>query len=725
MPVEANAKIVIKGGPESLKVLQGIKRESNEAAREMKKALQEQEKAQRAAAKAAEAAANAQKRAARDAARAQERAARDTSRVQQKAASDASRAQQKAQADAVRAAQKAQREIERTAQREADRWQKLAEKSRDIRIRAQEAATRSAAREAAKQVDLAKKTAEAEAKAKRDAWRKAGGLVTAGAAGLLAGAAVASRTARGIAGVKDVRERITSANEFRERLVLTTGAAGMSAQEREAVQGQVLAASTSTGKDIGELMGVLETGQAQFNNLKFFADNLQEIAKISKVAGADSGEFAKALGFIQQAFGLTGDEAMEAAYLMKAAADKGAVEAKDFARDFAASAGIFSMNTGQKGIAGVRQFLGTSQGVATGGFGSAESSTRLERFITDLNDVDVQKGLAKIGVKNIVDKSTGKIDVANVVEQLSTNAKFQKASVRQGIFKDVRGQQAIEALVAARGRVKKGVAGAVDLESISRVDAAAGRDAVTTGMKSLEGEGFFQMQQEAARMQAETVKRLKDHNEHIMMVVKASDRLEDAFGRLYLWADSIAAIGVAGALTNLVTGGGVRGLLGGGGGAGGGGGGGGVGVPTVVSAGGKGAGRLSRLAGKGLRLAGWVGLATTAYELGEMGITAGDQYVKDKTGKGVSERLFGHQSGPERDAYLTRQLLESGGGIRPASKTGTAGAEQPASQAAPGSGIIGAIGAMNRDVVRELRDMNTGLRVTSQKPPPGAPRGPR
>lgn len=682
MPIEANAKIVIKGASEALKVLSGIKRSTTEASREAKKAAQEQERAQKAATKAAEAAA-----------KAQQKAARDTARQQQKSATDASRAQQKAVEEAARAAKKAHAEIEKAAQREADRWQRLARES-----------SRVAQQEAARRVELAKKTAEAEAKARRDGLRRAGGLVGAGTAAVLAGAATAASTARGIAGVKDVRERITSANEFRERLVLTTSQAGMSAQQRETVQGQVLSASTATGKDIGELMGVLETGQAQFNNLQFFADHLKEIATMAKTAGADTGEFATALGFVQQAFGLSGKEAMEAAYLMKASADKGSVELKDFARDFAASAGIFAMNTQQKGIAGVRQFLGTAQGVATGGFGSAESATRLERFITDLNDVDVQKGLRGIGIKNVIDKKTGKVDVANLVDQLSTNKRFQKASTRQAIFKDVRGQQAVEALMAARGRVQAGKTGAVDLASIAAVDAQAGRTAVADTMQSMQGEGFFKMQQEAARMQEDTVRNLESYNSQVLYAAEAADRLESAFGSLALWANAITTAGVVGAGANV--------------------------LGKVANAGGSG-GKLAKalpsVAGAGTAIAGGAGslLATGATAVGaaSAGAIAGaigiGAAVGGGLGYGANQLTSAVRSDDKTLSYLLADAL-----FEAVNKTDA--------RFKAGSTITN----MNEDGTKrlvtimqennkKLESIDQGLRLTNTKSPPSAPREPR
>lgn len=699
MPIEAKAQIVVKGGAESLKVLQGIKRSTSDVAREAKKAAQESERWQRLALKSADArrvadekAARATVKAAESAARAQQKAARDTQRTQEKASQSAAKAAEKAQRDAVRAAEKAQKEMDRLAQREADRWRRLAAQS-----------ARHAEREAAKRTADAEKTAKTEADSRRSALRKAGGLLGAATAGVLAGGTVAAGTARGISGVKDIRERITTANEFRERLLLTTSQAGMSAPEREQVQSQVLATSMSTGKDIGELMGVLQTGQAQFNNLRFFAEHLQEIATIAKAGDADTGEFATALGFVQQAFGLTGEEAMEAAYLMKASADKGSVEMKNFASNFAPSAGIFAMNTGQKGLAGVRQFLGTSQGVATGGFGPAESATRMERFITDLNDVDVQKGLRGIGVKNVVDKQTGKIDVAGVIDQLAGNKKFQKASTRQQIFKDVRGQQAVEALLAARSRVQAGVDGAVDLRSIAGVDAAAGRTAVADTMQAMQGEGFFQMQQEAARMQADTVTNLKTYNDQILVVTQAADKLEQSFGALSLWANSIAAAGLASAGASML--GGVASAGSGGKLA--------KAIPSVANAGAAVSGGAAALLAKGSMAVGAVGTGT-AVGVGAAGLALGGAL-----GYGANQLTSALRSDDKTLSDLLAEAMfeafnkndarfEKGSRIENMNENGT-------------KRLVTVMEANNR----KLESIDQGLRAQSSKPVPSAPRDPR
>lgn len=685
MPIEAKAQIVIKGGSESLKTLQGVKRGMSEAAREAQKANKAQEAAIKAQTRATEAAARAQQKAARDTAKAHEKSSRD----------------------AARAADKAQRDIERAAQKEADRWRELAQKSRDVRIRAMEAATRAAQREAAKQIEIAKKTAAAEAQARKDAWRRAGGLLTAGTAGLLAGAATAAGTARGIAGVKDVRERITSANEFRERLVLATGAAGMTAPQREAVQGQVLAASQTTGKDIGELMGVLETGQAQFNNLKFFADNLREIATISKAAGADTGELAKALGYVQKAFGLSGEEAMEAAYLMKASADKGSVELKDFAAHFASAAGIFASNTGQTGMAGVRQFLGASQAVGTGGFDPSESATRMTQAISFLNRVSAQKELkskAGVDMSTVIGKD-GKIDVGRVLDALAGSKKFMSsAGVRQEIFSDVQAREGIMAMLTARQHVLEGRTGAIDFNSIAGVNAAEGKGAVAATMKSMEGEGFFKMQQEAARMQADTVANLEKYNADILMVAQTTNRLEEAFGRLSLWANSIAAVGVVGGVVNTI---GKLANAGGGGGALA------KALPSVANAGTAVASGAGGLLAAGSTA---VGAATAGAIAGTVGAGLA---IGGAVGYGINEITSAVRADEKSASDLLADLIfeavnsndarfKEGSRIENTNEDGTK-----------------QLVTIMKENNQKLEQINQGLRTTNTKPDAGAPREPR
>jgi hypothetical protein len=674
MGIEAKASITLTGGSAALKTLQGVTRGVNETSKAGANAAKETERWQRLAQRSHQQRMKEQDQQAKGAAK--------SAAQQSRAAESAAKAQAKAAESAAKAVERAQERASRAAARELDKYQRVADRS---------------ARES---VRRAERTAAAEVKAKRDSIRQIGGLLAAAGAGALAGGLAANSTARTVSGAKDVKTRIADANAFRERLVVATQSAGLNAGERDQVQGSVLAASTKTGQDAGDLLGVIEEGQAKFNSLKFFSDNLSEIATVAKASGADTKDLATALGYMRQAFGLTDKEAIESAYLIKAAADKGSVEVKDFAKDFAAGAGIFATNTGQKGIGGVRQLLGTAQAIGTGGFGSAESATRFERFSADLNDVGVRKGLAGIGVKGFTDAS-GKVDVGKLIQQLSTNRKFQNAGTRQGIFKETRSLQAVEALMAANQRVRAGKEGAVDFRTIAGVDAESGRSSVGKSFEAIQGEGFFKFQVENAKMFENTTTHLEEFNEQALAVVRAGDKLETSFGALSLWASSIAAAGVTSAVTGALTGGGKGGVLGKAGSA-------------VLGAGGTAIGALGATGAiGGIAAAG--GLAGAAV-LGAGAVVGGltGYYGGGAVVDGISSSLRDDKkgAGDALGSWLF-DVINGGGDAR----------EKIGGTSVTKAGTDGNGGA--KDIVRVLERIDSGIRAIENKPKPDGQRGPR
>lgn len=526
MAIEAKAKVQVTGGSEALKTIQGIQRATRAASAEATKAARESERASAKAAKET-------LRASREA----QRQAQNAAREEQKKARDVERSA-KRQADArIKEEHRAAREIARIQQREADR-------SRQLEQRTQRARERDTSNRA------------------RNALR----FASAATAGVLAGGAVAAGTARGIAGVADISERVKRANSFQESLIITGRQAGVSKEKRDEIRNRVLAVAENRGVDPLELAGALETAQKQFNGFEKFAGIIDELAVTAKSSGSNIEDLTSALGYITQANNLTSTEDMvEALNLIVAAAAKGSVEVDNFARDFAASAGIFATNTGQTGIEGVRSFVGVAQGVATGGFGSAESATRVERFAADLQDLKVQNGLRGIGVQGI--GKDGKIDLGVLLESLATNKKFSKASVRQGIFKEARSLQAVEALIAARNRVQIGTANAVDYATISAVNSSEGGKLTRDTFAELEQAGAIDMQRQAVRAQNEVIQNLKAYNDQILAVNKVSNELEKRLGTLALWLPAAGATGAAA---------GIAGMFAGGGGGGGGNGGGGI-----------------------------------------------------------------------------------------------------------------------------------------------------
>lgn len=503
MAIEAKARIVIVGGPQALKTVQGVSRETKKAGNEAKKSAMDQ-------ARAAKASADAQLKAARQAA-----------------------------AEGQRIEKAKLKEIEKQHRDAARAIGKFAQ-----------AITKEARREAAKQVKIAEQTARAQAKAadvaRRDRGRKGAWLIGGATAGVLAGGASAMNTGRGVAGVDDVRTRVQKANDFRERLIVTTSQAGMTPEERERVQGQVKGASRASGKDAGELMGVLEGGQAQFNDLRFYADHLKELAVMAKAAGGDTSALARAVGFMKQAFGLSGEEAMVMANKMVAASAEGSIELKNFAEDFTDSMGLFAETTGLTGMAGASQFIGVAQAGGSLGAGSAKTSTMLERFTADLADTNV-----RLKLDSALKTKTKGMSPQTLIEKMVDSKKFTPEKL-QKIFPEENSRKMVTALMSARSRVLANDTGAYDIGSIAGVDAASGEKLTADTMAAMESDGLLDLQRQAIDMQNDTITKLKDYNSQVLLVTEAANRLEKSFGTLSLWSDSISTGGMAGAGTSLL-----------------------------------------------------------------------------------------------------------------------------------------------------------------------------
>lgn len=526
MAITAEARIVVRGGAEALKTVSGVSRKTTEASAASKKAAKDEEKAAKAG---------------------------------QQAKERAEKAKQRALLATEREVKRAARAEQREAEKLAQHYQRLAIQSANYRIRQEQRMTREAQREAQKRGRIEQEAADKRSRLNNDNSRRGRGALGAVVGGVVAGAATAVNTARSIGGIRSMPERVQAANDFRERLVVVGSQAGLDADGRKRVEGQINSASMATGKDQGDLLNVLEVGQAKFNDLQFFADHLEEIATIARASGSDAGEFAQALGYAKQAFGLSGEEAMEAANLMVAAAAKGSIEVKDFAKSFAPVAGLFAQNTGTEGISGFKQLLGVAQGAGTLGKTPDETATLVERFVAAIADPEVVKDL----------RTKGGVDIkgmqpTQIIEALAGSKKFAKSGVKQDIFKDVREQQVITALVSAFNRVKSGQEGAIDAKTISEVNGQEGRDMVTKTMGELQGSGALEFDKRNAELQAHTLENLGTYNDQLLKVVDASVYLETSMGSLALWADAIAATGIGAGVGGVLAGGG------GGGGAGGG-----------------------------------------------------------------------------------------------------------------------------------------------------------
>lgn len=635
-------QIVVKGG-NALRELQGYERQAGKNAAADRKAGEEAERAAKKQAAAAEKAAVAtqksadklaahwrkvseQSRAVRERAEAAAaKAAERGSAKQQKAAADAAKAAAKAADVKAKAEAKAAAESARSAERELQARLRNLDKLRQARDRAESDATRSASREAAKRARNEERTIASRRASAERTLRTAGGVAGTIAAGVVAGGVAAMSTARGVSGVQDAATRVQRGNEFRERLVMTANQAGMGAQVDQ-IQASILGASRTRGVDPLTVMEGLQRSHEEFNALPLFVQNIDALAKAAKATGSDVGDFVGMMGNARRAFQLSDKEFLDSMNLVAAGATTGSVSLANFAKDFPAAMGIFATNTGQKGLEGVKQFSALAQTVATGGFGAAESATRVERFSTDLNDVKVRQGLRNIGVK--LPKEGQKLDVGDLINQLAGNKQFGKASVRQDIFKEVRSLQAVETLISAKHAVDAKQAGAVDFRTQMGVTAGSGAGEISKAFGALESDGLLKMQSAAIEMQSDTIENLKSYNSQITLVTEASNRLEKAFGTLGIWASAIGIGGLASGGTAIAAK-----FMGGSAG----------GAAAAAAGAGGGAGLLATL-GTGVGAAGVAAASVAALVGGAAGIGVGmgaDWLTKKATGREASDWLGG------------------------------------------------------------------------------------
>lgn len=690
MAIDASARITLRGGSEALKALQGVTRGTGAASKEAQKAAKETERWQRMAI------ASHQQRMKEQAALTKETAR--SAAQQAKSAQQVAAAKEKAAQAAVAAAEREAKAIDRIQQRQVERWQRLAQKSTDVQMREDAKKVAAAQRLAAKQIDIAKRTAATELEARRKHNRELGGLIGTGTAAVLAGGVTAVSAARGASGAKSIQERIQSGNEFRERLMRVSSAAGMSGEEREALQASILTSSAKNGQDAGEMLGIVETGQGTFNDARGFAKNAEEIGRIAKTAGADMVALTEAIGHTNNAFGLTGDIAMETGYAIKSSADVGSTEVEKLATAFAPVAGTYALTTKQTGVKGRNQFLAMAQTLNTTGVGAEGAATRANQVLAAVSEKETQDKLKAIGVKGFIGKDGG-IDLSSLIKQLEGNKKFQSANVRQDIFNELRGRQGIETLVAARRRVKSGDKTAIDLDTMTP-DIAGAKTKVDAYMGDIEGEGWFQAQKENAEMQKATTENLGSFNSQIGFVTSAANTLEKAFGSLSLWAGAVGAMGITGIGGTLL-----KGALSG------------KDAPSMVEklggAASKAGGWLAGGAGSMLAAGGTaVGAASGAALAGAIGIGAG-------AGVGVGMLANATTSYLREDKQSASDLLA---GL--------------IFEAVNGGGARGRIGGTSttrvddgkggqKEIVKVLERIDSGLRAVNQKPNAGAPRGPK
>lgn len=480
-----------------------------------------------AAARAARQATVAQERAAKAAVTAQQRAAKAIQAAREKAA--------KATTDAERkAATEQEREARKLAQEEV-RWAEWAERQKYL---ARQREFRESEKTARAQLRLAEKASKHEQRITTQSGRnRRRMLVAAGGAafGAAKGAAELVGRGQGLAGAGSLEERLSTAGDFREKLIRSANEAGVSAEDRQKAEAVLLKASEDTNISVMDLVQGLSEAQVRFDKFREFAVIMDDIARVSASSGESVNDLVGAIGTATQVFQL--DEAGQRDFIdaLVATSARGTIGVGDVSRDLAPTMGNFQIATGRTGAAAAREFLATAQVVGTSQAGAAESATMIERFMQELNKIKVQKNLKRIGV-DVTEggKIGGKLkNVGDIVNTLSGNDKFAKPAVRQAIFEEIRGRKGAEFMVAALQRNPE------LFTELERMKAGAGSEQTAKGLGDLKQDPMFRLRNIGVHAQTDT---LRDANRIVEKITPAVTELTKLQVQFPLLTESMGAL---------------------------------------------------------------------------------------------------------------------------------------------------------------------------------------
>lgn len=360
----------------------------------------------------------------------------------------------------------------REAKRSADLQAKEAERLARYKMQVQRNSAAMQARENEKSLraqvrdaQKAMREQQAVSRQRKDALIRGGALV-AGAAGAAFGRVQAFAGAYGARSSEDLA---TKAVDFRRRSILVADMAGVSAEQRDAMQRKVLSASARTGVDATDILAGLETAQDRFSALEDFTAIIDDLANVSVATGTSVESVVGAMGVMRRQFELSNDEMLQLGGAMVQAADLGNISFQDVADNFAAALGAMGRNANLKGMAGAKQALGITQLLGTSDMSAPEAATLGVRVVSALNDVKIQDKLRKkFGVQVTEGGVRGGAlrSMPDVVRELVAAGFMDanKGALRQDIFREERGQRGIEVLATAFQRDPAAAAKLLDLD---------------------------------------------------------------------------------------------------------------------------------------------------------------------------------------------------------------------------------------------------------------------
>lgn len=370
------------------------------------------------------------------------------------------RAEKGATRDKEREAKARQRLAERQAKAEAkavaDAEQykrRVAEAGARLNIAMHNAARRETEKTARTQIREAEKAAREVERTNRQAaertrqfWRNAatvGGAV-AGAAG---GAYAFSSKMGGDLGIQSPSQTIGSAKEITESLIRSLGQAGFGGDFVKKTVQEIDAAGKRNKVDQGALAAGMLKAQAKYSDPKFFQENMDFIAQLSRASGSSPEVITDFMMGQRQIGGLTDQQTVDLAKTSFIQGGKGAIEFKDVAGTFAPTIATFAQDVGARGPEDMQQIQAIVQILGKSLKNPAEVATTMERFSSRLKQKGTQNKLRAIGVdiadeKGNIDRSPGEI-----LEMLSKSPKLANPQARQAVFKDLLGESAAATMI--------------------------------------------------------------------------------------------------------------------------------------------------------------------------------------------------------------------------------------------------------------------------------------
>lgn len=386
----------------------------------------------------------------------------------------AQRAQQTAERQTTREAQASARAREQTAQREARaraiaaqqaaRQQvQAAQRAAREEARAAQATTRAVERERRNQERLAARAARAEASQRRQRWQTAG--MVGGA--LLGGARAAFGRVQGYQaalGMPTRDELIASTLDRQRATIRLAHQSGLSSQD---ISSRIDAVASRSGVSQASLLQGLSYAQEtlaspDFNALDVMSRHLDEIADAAYATGAPVEDLIGALGQMHNQFGITEDQFGEMIGAMVQMAANGSIEVGDLAANFTSEMAQFrQLRSSATGVGAAREFAATAEVIGRQTPGSPEeASTAFRGVMTALGQGRIQRGL-EAGLRrgglsraesDVFDRNGSlTVSMPELIDRmrrghLDTSAAFDSAGIR-----NVRAQAGFRALLQTPG----------------------------------------------------------------------------------------------------------------------------------------------------------------------------------------------------------------------------------------------------------------------------------